>query len=222
MEPIALKATVRTVQGKAVEKLRKQKLIPAVIYGAGSNQSVAVEYIPFEKAYRSCGESTLLDLAVDSATPIKVLVHEVQLEPIRGKYLHIDFYQVNMDKKLIVHIPLVFMNDARAVKELGGIFVKQIDEVEVKCLPGDLVSEIRVDISPLATFEDVLRVADIQLPKGIEILNEGNGIIASVMPPVSEAELAAMEQQQATDVSKIEVVGKAKKEEGEAVVEKAK
>ncbi len=213
METIVLNATTRTVYGKAVESLRKQKRIPAVIYGAGTNQSISVEYVPFEKAFRSCGEATLIDLTVDAGKPIKVLIHEVQREPIRSKFLHIDFYQVNMDKKLTVNIPIVFVGEARAVKELGGIFVKQINEVEVRCLPSDLVSEIRVDISSLATFDDVLRFSDIQLSKGIELLDDSSTIIASVMPPVSEAELAAMEQQQTADVSKIEVVGKGKKEE---------
>lgn len=218
METIVLNATTRSIRGKAVESLRKQKKIPAIIYGAGTNTSITLEYVPFEKAFRSCGESTLIDLVIDSEKPVKVLVHDVQREPVRSKLLHIDFYQVNMDKKLIVNIPLVFIGEARAVKELGGIFVKQVDEVEVRCLPGDLVSELRIDMSRLTTFDDVLRFSDVELPKGIELLHDTTMIIASVMTPVSEAELAAMEQQSEADVSKIEVVGKGKKDEAATAV----
>jgi len=216
MESIVLQAKTRTILGKKVASLRNQKMIPGVVYGAGDNQAITLEYISFEKAFRQSGESTLVDLVVNDAKPVKVLVHEVQREPLRSKITHVDLYQVKMDQKLTLNIPLKFTGEARAVKELGGILVKQLDEVEVRCLPADLMHEIEVDLSTLGTFEDVIRFADIALPKGIELMEDSQSIIALVMPPVSEAELAAMEQQQTADVSTVEVIGKAKKEEGES------
>lgn len=216
MENIVIQAKLRSELGKKVEALRAQKMIPAVVYGAGQNQSITLEYIPFEKAYRMSGESTLVDLVIDSAKPVKVLVHEIQREPLRGRITHVDLYQVKMDQKLTVNISLKFVGESKAVKESGGILVKQLDEVEVRCLPGDLVHEIEVDLSKLATFDDVIRFADITLPKGVELMEDGQTIVAMATPPVSEAELAAMEQQQTADVSTIEVVGKGKKEEAAA------
>lgn len=216
-----MQAKVRSVVGKKVAALRNQKMIPAVVYGAGENQSITLDYVPFEKAFRLSGESTLVDLVIDMAKPVKVLVHDVQYEPIRSRITHVDFYQVKMDQKLTVNIALKFVGESRAVKELGGIFVKQLDEMEVRCLPGDLVHEIEVDISCLKLFDDVIRFADITLPKGIELLEDGRTIVAMATSPVSEAELAALEQVQATDVSTIEVVGKGKKDE-EPVAEKGK
>ena len=219
MEKIVIQAKKRTVLGKKVAALRVQKLIPAVVYGGGENQVLELEYVPFEKAYRLSGESTLVDLVVDSEKPIKVLVQEVQREPIRSRITHIDFYQVKMDQKLSVSIPLRFIGEAKAVKELGGIFVKQLDEMKVRCLPGDLVHEIEVDISVLQAFDASIRCADLVLPKGVELIEDPQTTIAFVSAPVSEAELAAMEAQQAVDVSTIEVVGKAKKEEDTPVTE---
>ena len=125
MEPIALQAKTRTILGKKVASLRNQKMIPAVVYGAKDNQAITLEYIPFERAFRQSGESTLVDLVVNDAKPVKVLVHEVQREPLRGKITHVDLYQVKMDQKLTLNIPLKFTGEARAVKELRRLFIQQ-------------------------------------------------------------------------------------------------
>ncbi len=216
MENIVIQAKTRSELGKKVAVLRAKKMIPAVVYGAGTNQALTLEYVPFEKAFRQSGESTLVDLVIDAGKPVKVLVHEVQREPIRSRITHVDLYQVKMDQKLTVNIALKFVGESKAVKEMGGILVKQLDEVEVRCLPGDLVHEIEVDLSSLCSFDDVIRFADITLPKGIELMEDTQTIVAMATAPVSEAELAALEQQQTADVSTIEVVGKAKKEEAAA------
>lgn len=213
MENIVLQAKARTVHGKKVEHLRADKMIPAVVYGAGNNQSITLEYIPFEKAFRKCGESTLVDLTIDSGAPIRVLVHDIQREPLRGKITHVDLYQVRMDQKLTLDIPLKFIGEARAVKELGGILVKQLDEIQVRCLPSDLIHEIEVDLAVIATFDDVIRLADVTLPRGVELMEDAQAIVVQVTPPVSDAELAALELKPSADVSTIEVVGKGKKEE---------
>lgn len=213
METIVIQAQKRNVLGKKTAQLRVQKLIPAVVYGAGENQAITLEYVPFEKAYRQTGESTLIDLVIESDKPVKVLVHDIQRDPIRSRITHVDLYQVKMDQKLTLNIPLKFIGEPKAVKELGGILIKQLDEVEVSCLPADLVHEIEVDLSSLATFDDTIKLEHLKIPKGIELIGNATAIIALCMPPVSEAELAAMEQKPAGDVSAVEVVGKGKKEE---------
>src|SRR3990167_730975 len=113
MESIVLQAKTRTILGKKVASLRNQKMIPGVVYGAGDNQAITLEYISFEKAFRQSGESTLVDLVVNDAKPVKVLVHEVQREPLRSKITHVDLYQVKMDQKLTLNIPLKFTGEAR-------------------------------------------------------------------------------------------------------------
>ncbi len=102
------------------------------------------------------------------------------------------------------------------MKELGGIFVKNMDEVEVRCLPGDLVHEITVDLAKLATFEDAITLKDLIVSKGIEILGDLETIVATVTSPISEAELKALDQAPIENVDQVAIVDeKGKKEAAE-------
>ena len=184
-----LAVKTRTVIGKAVAGLRKSGKIPAVLYGHGvAPVNLEVEYSQFEKVYRQAGDSTLVDLIVDQNTPVKVLVQDFQLDPTTSRYTHVDFYQVRMDEKLHTDIILKFIGEAPAVKELSGILVTNLTEVEVECLPKDLVHEIEVDLSVLKDLDKVIHVADIKAPAGIKILNNEQDVVALVQPPrVEEA-----------------------------------
>lgn len=216
MKSFTLQATKREIQGKKVAILREEKLIPAVLYGYEINSTpISVQYQPFQKIYREAGESSLIDLVVGDNAALKVLIHGVDTDPLSDRYIHIDFYRVNMTQKLTVRIPLAFIGESKAVKELGGILVKTIDEIEVRCLPDKLVSEISIDISPLATFDDAITIKDIVLPEGIELHEGSNDVIATVTQPISEEELKALEEKPIEDVSQIKVEEKGKKEEEE-------
>lgn len=193
-----LAAHVRNVHKKKSELLRKQGLIPAVMYGPGGESAILCCALgEFERTYRSAGESSLIQLSVDDNEPINTLIHEVQYDPVVNRPIHVDFYRVNMSEKLTAHIPLIFAGESRAVKEQGGILVKNIDELEVRCLPGDLVPEIEVSLSPLTELESSVTVGDISLPNGIELSSHYDhaDIIAIVTPPVSEEELKKMEEE---------------------------
>ena len=218
-----LSAASRKILGKQVKTLRRAGSVPAVIYGHGSESKViAVDAISFDKVYRQAGESTLLDLSVDGAAPVKVLIQEVQYHPLSRAVRHVDFHQVRMDEKLEVDIPLKYVGEAPAVKELGGILVRAVGELKVKCLPSALVHEIEVDISPLKQFEEVLTVKDIKLPEGIEVLSPSmEEVIVTVTPPRSEAELAELKAEVKEDVSGVEVAEKGKEEITEAGTEAA-
>lgn len=203
--------------------LREDGFIPAVMYGKNIDpQNISFEYNAFEKVYQEAGESNLIDLSLEDKEPQKVLVKDVQYDPITGKIIHIDFKIINMKEKIHTNIPFNFTGESPAVKELGGVLVKSIDELEVECLPIDLVGEIEVDISPLATFDDVIKIKDINIPKGMRVLEGEEEIVATVTPPRSEEELAALEQQptEETDVSEVKVEGEEKKKEKETKSEK--
>jgi len=162
--------------------------IPAVIYGKGvETQSLSVKRSDFEKVFRTAGESTLIDLDRGDGS-IKVLVKDIQRDILKGFVTHIDFYQVNMKEKIKTEIPLHFVGEAKAVKELGGALIKDLDSVEVECLPGDLVDHIDVDISVLNTYEDAIRLNDLTLPKGLVLVSETNEMVAAVREPKAEAE----------------------------------
>ncbi|MFZ5364428.1 MAG: 50S ribosomal protein L25 [Patescibacteria group bacterium] len=215
---LSLNVKKREVTGRGVKNLRKQNLIPAVTYGKDvSPLNLVVEYLPFSKLYKEAGESTLVDLKIDEAEPVKVLIQEVQTDPRTNNFIHIDFRQIKMTEKIQVAVILKFIGDAPAVKELGGTFVCSMDEVEIECLPGDLVHEIEVDVSGLKTFEDSIQIKDLKVPSGVKILADMEATIATVEAPLTEEELKAeLETPVAEKVEEVQVVEKEKKEGEEA------
>lgn len=200
-----------------MRRLRHQGAIPGVVYGHGAKTaSVAVERQSFDKVYRQAGESSLVDLVVDGAKPVKVLIQEVQVHPLNGAVQHIDFHQVRMDEKLQTDVPLKFVGESKAVKDLGGILVKNTDHLKVECLPQDLVHELVVDISVLVELDQSLHAKDVLLPAGIQMLTSPGELIAIVTPPRSEAELAELKAEVKEDVGVVEKVETKKPAEGEA------
>jgi len=211
-----LNATKRTEKG---EKTRATGTLPGVFYGAGKEAtSISLNLPEFLKLYKEAGESSLIDLNLDGKAVGKALVQEVQYNPVSDRMSHVDFRLIDMNKSLIAKVVLRYVGESGAIKASGGTLVTTLNEVEVECLPKDLVSHIDVDISVLKTFEDVIKVKDLKLPAGIKILSpQGEGLVAKAQPAITEEEIKAMEEAaKSADVSKIEVVEKKKEvEEGE-------
>lgn len=216
-EEFELKAVGRTDLKAA--NLRAEGKIPANIYGSDfKNQNITVDNLAFNKIFAEAGESSLVNLAIENSEPVKVLVHEVQLNPVTMKVIHIDFYKVNMKEKIKTAIPIKEVGESSAVVDLEGTLVTNRDEVEVECLPADLIPEIEVNLSVLKTFDDVVKVADLKVPEGIEILDDPEEVVFLVQPPRSEKELAELEEKPEEDVEAVEVEGE-ELEEDEGVVE---
>ncbi len=177
--------------------------MPGIVYGHGSkNAPVWVETLPFSKIFREAGQSSILSLKVDDQT-LNVLVHDVQKNPLSGRFSHIDFFQVKMNEALETHVSLEFIGEAPTVREQGGVLVKTIEEVLVSCLPKDLPHSLEVDITKLAAFEDRIKVSDLDLPAGVTILTDPDTTVALVEPPRTDAEMAALDEAVDTDVSKV-------------------
>lgn len=220
-EHIELKVAGR--QKSSPVNLRKNGFIPAVLYGKGiANKSLQIKDIDLEKAYQKAGESLLIDLIIDQGKAVKALIKELQRDTVTDKIIHADFYQVNMEDKINTEIDLIFTGVAPAVKELNGILVKNTTKIEVRSLPGDLVKEITVDISPLKTFDDLLFVKDIKMPPKIELVTDANVVVAQVTPPRSDEEISALNEAVKEDVDKIEVAEKKPKEEAAEPAEEPK
>lgn len=218
MQKIELKSTKRDTVGKKVKSLRESGIIPAVLYGANSESvNLSLKNAEFERVYAAAGTSSLVDLAIDDKPAVKVLIHEPQVDPVSDKPLHVDLYKVKMTEKITTEIPLEFFGESPAVKDLEGNLITNKDAVEVECLPGDLISEIKVDISRLKTFEDSIHVSDLNVPETVEILDDAEEIVAQVTPPRSEEELKEMEEVASADEEK-EAIGKI---EADAEAEKA-
>jgi large subunit ribosomal protein L25 len=214
METITLKAEVRTLMGRDTIDLRLNNVIPVVVYGMGEEAlSLQVSRSQFDRVYGQAGESTVVQLDLDGKQ-IPVLIHDMQIEPQTDFTIHADFLRVDMTKKVEAGIQIVFIGEAAAVETLGGTLVQNLDEVEVRALPGALVREIEVDISKLATFDDAIHVSDIVVPAGIEILTEMDTVVATVQEPLNEAELDALNAPVEADVNAVEVTTEKKVEEG--------
>lgn len=183
------------LQAQTRENLEKMSAdwVPAVLYGKGvTSQSLKIKKSDFDKVFKTAGESNLIDLEYGQA-PVKVLIKEVQHDVLKGYPIHVDFYQVNMKEKITTEIPLHFIGESKAIKELGGTLIKDLDALSVQCLPADLVDHIDVDISVLNTFDDGIRVNDLKLPTGLELVHHTNEMVAAVKEPKAEEEPAPVE-----------------------------
>jgi large subunit ribosomal protein L25 len=216
MQHSALAATLRTERGRSTSDLRAAGQVPANMYGFGTEPTnITVDRNAFVKAYLAAGTSTVVDLMIDGTTH-PVLIAEIQRDPVTDFVTHADFRRVDLTQKIEANIPLKLVGESMAVKGLGGTLVQSLEEIEVLSLPNALVHEINVDISALQTFDDVIRVADITVPAGIEVKTESDVAVASVQPPRSDEELAALNEAVDADVSKVEVLKEKKEEEAAA------
>lgn len=220
---LQLLAHLRTEIGKKTRQLRQNGILPGVLYGGKiKSQSLKINYKDFEKIYNEAGESLLVKLEIEGdSKPKNVLIHDVSFDPVTDKFTHVDFYQVDLTKKIKTHVPLKFVGKSPAVETEGGVFIRNLNEVEVEALPDNLPKEIEVDISFLVTFDNNIAVKDLKTGEGVKILNEPNITVASVIPPRSEEELKALEEEVKEEVEGVEVVKGEKKEEGEEEAEEA-
>ncbi len=193
-----------------VAEIRKNGSVPAVVYGAGvENTPISVPAIDFKKVYKEAGETTAITLNVDG-TNIPALVHDIQLDPIRGFALHVDFLAVDLKKEIHAHVPLEFVGTSEAVKSGAGVLMKVLHEIEVAALPADMPHTLTVDISKLSTLDDNVIASDVALPAKVTLVTLAEEVVAAISAVHEEKEEAAV------DLSSIEVEKKGKKEEGTA------
>lgn len=188
-----LEAKSREVKG---EKIRKDDLIPAVLYGAKEDSvSLSFDYNTFVKLLGKAGFSNLIDLSIDDNEGGIILIHDVQYDPVTDRIAHVDLKRIEMGKEIEANIVINFINESPAVKEHGGTLIKNVDEVAVRCLPKDLVSNIEVNLNALATFDDNIKVKDLNMPEGMTIVSLGeNDVIAKAIPALTEDQLKAMDE----------------------------
>lgn len=219
-DTITLKATTRE-GGKALRTLRRQGFVPAVLYGHGvAPKNLSLEHLEFARAYKSAGENTIITLSVGTAKPVNVLIKEAQLHPMTSRFVHADFFEVRMDEAIEADIPLEFVGEAPAVREHGGVLVRALEAVEVSALPADLPHTLPVDLSSLATFDDVIKIKDIVIPAKVTVKDDPETVVALVEAPRSEAELEKLDEKVEADVTKVEKAEKKPEEEVPAEAKK--
>ncbi|MDP2910364.1 MAG: 50S ribosomal protein L25 [bacterium] len=220
---LTLKAEKREVTGKKVRKLRNQGELPAVLYGPEvKNISLKLNLKEFEKIYKKTGETSLISLEVES-DKFSVLVYDVKRDPLTNEISHIDFYQPILTKEVEASVPIVFEGESFAVKDLGGTLIKEIQEIKVSALPQNLPHEIKVDISSLKAFEDVILIKDLIIPENVKILKEPDEVVANVAASEMEKiekELEKPIEEKTEEVERVEE--KEKSAETEASAEEGK
>ena len=180
----SLVAAPRDVTGKAVARLRRAGQLPAVVFGHGlASTNVTVDAHEFELLRRRTGPNSLIDLSIGGKKPQPVLVHGVQLHRVTQRPLHADLFLVRMTEELIVDVPLVATGESEAVKVHGGTLLHPIEHVRVKALPDHLPQSIQFDVSHLVTFDDVIRLRDLQIPGDVTLLTDPDEIVAKVIAP---------------------------------------
>jgi len=188
MDEIALNVETRDGQGKGpARRLRQKGKIPGVFYGPKSQATpLAVDNKEFTSHVSNLEGSHLIRFqssAADLAQKV-ALVREVQVHPVSGSVLHVDFYEVDLTQRLQVTVPLHFVGKAIGLAE-GGILQPIIREIEVECLPSDIPQFIEVDVSALA-IHDAIHLADLKLPESVTPVFETNEAVVSVLPPTVE------------------------------------
>lgn len=209
MAEFTLQVKVREAAGKDLDTMRKQGFIPAVLYGHGIDQQMFwVQYLNFAKLYAKAGENSIIEVTPEEGKTVNVIVNDVQLDPLSSRFSHIDFFQVRMNEKLEAHIPLEFVGESKAVREMGGMLMKPMEEILVSCLPKDLPHSLVVDLSALVDFDSHIQLKDVKIPAGVEVMISLDTVVALVEAPRTEAEMAALDEKVEGDVTKVEGVVK--------------
>ncbi|RZB33919.1 MAG: large subunit ribosomal protein L25 [Desulfobacteraceae bacterium Eth-SRB2] len=219
MELIELKTNIRTTTGNGpARRLRQKGQIPAVLYGPGTESvllSVNISDIDMVLKKGRIGQA-LLNLVIpdNGETSIKtVMVKELQIQPVSRNFLHIDFYEVAMDRKIMVNVPVTTTGKAKGV-EVGGILQIVRRELEVQCFPLDVPKSIELDITDL-DIGDSIHVGDISLQSGIEFLGEENFTVVTIVTPKIEEEEEAIEEEAEEGEAVIAEEGEEKRESGD-------
>jgi large subunit ribosomal protein L25 len=217
------KLTVQTrtqVGRNAIKKVRKEGLIPGVIYGVGQepiNLEVNRRQLSTVLAHSS-SENILLELEIvdgDNKRSSLAMIQEVQHHPIQRQILHVDFHAVSATEKITAEVPIETIGEPIGVKTSGGLLEHNLRDLEVECLPGDLPDRIEVDVTSLDINQSI-HVKDLKLPPGVEAVTDGDLTVVAVSAARVEEE--PTEALGATPVAP-EVITAKKPEEGAGAAE---
>jgi large subunit ribosomal protein L25 len=160
--------------------LREGKL-PAIVYGHNTEPTpITLDRLEFQKVFIKSGRTHLVDLAIDERTE-KVLVREIQTHPRHLGPIHVDFYQVNLQEKIEVEVPVRLIGESAPVKRGDADILQPIHSIRVECLPSEIPEAFEVDISPLEEIEMELRIGDLTVPKGVTVLDDPTDLVVKIV-----------------------------------------
>jgi len=190
----------RDVIGKASKRLRKEQIVPGIIYGFGVDPTpVAIDQKQMERVYLHAGSNALVDVKIgEGQQPRKVFIHNVQRNPVTHTLTHVDFMAVNLKEEITTTVALVVVGESPAVARGEGIVVQTLDHLQVRVLPSDVPPLIEVDISGLEEVDAGIHIAQLEVPSNVTVLTPEDELVVkiSAVRAEPEEEAAAEEAEQ--------------------------
>jgi large subunit ribosomal protein L25 len=216
MTDLTLHATKREILGKKTRFLRRQGLTPAHLFGHGL-ESVALQCDTTELKHiiAQAGKTRLVTLKVEADKHHRsIFIREIQRDEIKGKLLHVDFYQIRKTEKIKADIPLVLVGEAPAMQLKGRMLTHTLNSLSIECLPDKLPPQIEVDLSPLDELEKSIHVRDIILDPHITVLTDHEQMVAKVIEARVTEEVEEVVEEVAEEVEEKEEKAEAPTAEG--------
>ncbi|HET6446656.1 MAG TPA: 50S ribosomal protein L25 [candidate division Zixibacteria bacterium] len=214
-ERVTLEAEPRVVADERAQNLRKAGIIPAVIYGQGDNTLLKIENLALRRVLKEAGTTHLIDITVEDITHT-VVVKDVQSHVTRGDLIHVDFYEVDMEAKIIVEADLVTTGIAAPVASGLGTTALVLYSVEIECMPDALISTIEIDLGQIKNPDDMIYVRDLPISSGVEVLTDPDAVVVRFeYTPIEEEEEEDIEEELmfAPSADEVEVITKGKIED---------
>lgn len=207
-EQIELMAEKRTVLGRQVKQLRQQGWVPGVMYGHNfTPMSLQFERRGLRQVLSQVGGSQIISIKVKGVKqPEMALLRDMQRDPIRGTFLHVDFYRVDMAERLTAEVPLVIVGESPVAAQGDGVLLYGLSTIEVECLPSDLVDAIEVDLADLVEIDQAIHVSDLAVPAGMDVLTDLDEMIVRVVAVREEEEII---EEEVLEAEEIEVITEA-------------
>jgi len=219
MEDLTLQATKRDISGKKTRFLRRQGITPTHLFGHGlESLSLQCDTAELQHIIARARTTRLISLKIeDDKHPRSVFIREIQKDVIKGKLLHVDFYQIRKTEKMKSDIPIVLVGEAPAMKQKGRMLTHSLINLSIECLPDKLPPQIEVDLSPLEEIEQAIYVKDIPLSPDITVFTDPDQMVVKV----SEVRVLEVEEVVAEVEAEAEEVEALAEEEVEARAEEA-
>jgi large subunit ribosomal protein L25 len=222
MKRLELEVSKRDITGKKVRFLRRQGIVPANIYGHGiDSTAINVDAKSLKHLLARVGSTDLISIKIDDTkNPLRVLIRDIQRDPLNDDLLHVDFYHVRMDEKIKADVPLAFIGEAPVLKKIKNSSVLHlIDSLHIEALPDDLPHSLEVDVSSLEELDSAIHVKDIHLGDGITLLSDPEQMAVKVIEARKEeipVEVAVEEEVEVVEgAEEAEEAAEAKAEPGE-------
>jgi large subunit ribosomal protein L25 len=184
VEQIELQVSTRKLLGKKSRFLRRQGITPVHLFGYNTEpMALQCETVRLKQVLKTAGKTKLVGLTVDKhKKPRNVVVREVQKNAISGELVHVDFFQVSMEEKIKVDVPVVLVGEAPALKVKTNMMAQDLSAVEIECLPDRIPEAIQVDISVLVEDDQSIQVKDLVLGEGVVALTNPAQVVVRIAP----------------------------------------